>query len=107
MAISPLLPPTEAFHGGTALFISNHLNSCRRSDLESLLYSPKLLESTFIEINRLNKPNIVVGTIYRHHALSPHEFSNSFLLPLLEKTNKQGKLLVLLGDFNLNLSSKL
>ena len=33
--------PTEAFHGGTALFISNHINCCRRSDLESLMYSPK------------------------------------------------------------------
>ena len=33
-------PTPEAFHGGAALFISNHLNSCRRSDLESLLYSP-------------------------------------------------------------------
>ena len=33
----------------------------------------------------------------------PIEFSNSFLLPLLEKLNKQGKLFILLGDFNLNL----
>ena len=95
--------PTKALHGGTSLFISDKLNSCRRSDLESIMNSPKLLESTFTEINQSNRPNIVVGTIYRHHALSPHEFSHNFLLPLLEKINRQGKLLVLLGDFNLNL----
>ena len=45
----------------------------------------------------------MVGSIYRHHALSPQEFSNLFLLPLLEKSSREGKLLVLLGDFNLNL----
>ena len=80
-----------------------YANSCRRSDLESIMNFPKLLESTFAEINQSNRPNVVVGTIYRHHALSPHEFSHNFLLPLLEKINRQGKLLVLLGDFNLNL----
>ena len=98
--------PTKALHGGTSLFISDKLNSCRRSVLESIMNSPKLLESTFAEINQFNRPNIVVGTIYRHHALSPHEFSHNFLLPFLEKINRQGKLLnkyVLLGDFNLNL----
>ena len=64
------------------------------------MYSPKLLlESTFVEIRRLNKPNIVVGTIYTHNALPPHKFSNLFLLPLPEKTNRESKLL----DFNLNL----
>ena len=95
--------PTKALHGGTWLFISDKLNSCRRSDLESIMNFPKLLESTFAEINQSNRPNVVVGTIYRHHALSPHEFSHNFLLPLLEKINRWGKLLVLLGDFNLNL----
>ena len=95
--------PTEASHGGTAIFISDNLNSHRRPDLESIMYSPKVLESTFVEINRNNKPNIVVGSIYKHHALSAFEFSNIFLLPLLEKTNRQRKLLVLIGDFNVNL----
>ena len=56
---------------------SESVNSLRRIDLETLMYSPKLLESTFAEINFKKKPNIVVGTIYRHHALSPIEFSNS------------------------------
>ena len=95
--------PTEALHGGTALFLSDQLNCHRRCDLETQMYSPKLLESTFAELVFKNKPNFVVGAIYRHHVLTPIEFSNSFLLPLLEKLNKQGKLLILLGDFNLNL----
>lgn len=66
------------------------------------MYSPKLLESTFAEIHVKNKPNIIVGSIYRHHALSPQDFTNNFLLLLLDKVNRQGKPLVLLGDFNLN-----
>ena len=99
----PYVTPTEANHGGTLLFISKKLNPTRRKDLETLMYSPKLLESTFAEIHVKNKPNIVVGAIYRHHLLSPSDFTNNFLSPLLEKVNRQGKLLVLLGDFNINL----
>ena len=67
------------------------------------MYSPKLLESTFVEIHNENKSNVVVGTIYRHHAFLPSNFSNNFLTPLLEKITKQGKFLVLLRDFNLNI----
>ena len=61
--------PTEALHGGTALFLSDQLNCHRRCDLETQMYSPKLLESTFAELVFKNKPNVVVGAIYRHHAL--------------------------------------
>ena len=82
---SPMIPgyqsyvtPTEANHGGTLLFISNNFKSHRRTDLESIMYSPKLLESTFAEIQLKNKPNIVVGSIYRHHALDSSDFTIFF-----------------------------
>ena len=97
------ITPTEANHGGTLLFVSENFDSVRRSDLEPMMYSSKLLESTFAEIQLKNKPNIVVGTIYRHHSLSPTEFTNNFFLYVLEKVNRQGKFLVLLGDFNIDL----
>ena len=37
----------------------------------------------------------MVDTIYRHHTLSPTEFSNSFFLSLLEKLNKQSILILI------------
>lgn len=93
---------TEANHGGTLLYISNKFTSHQRIDLQNLMYSPKQLESTFAEIERIKQPNIIVGTIYRHHSLSVKDF-NKILGTLLENINKQGKLLVLTGDFNINL----
>ena len=45
----------------------------------------------------------MVGSIYRHHALDSSDFTNFFLLPVLEKINRQGKLLVLLGHLNIDL----
>ena len=95
--------PTEASHGGTLLYISRNLISNKRPDLEELMYSPKLLESTFAEIQVKNQPNIVVGSIYRHHSLPVNEFNNIFLGPLLDKVSKQGKQLIIMGDFNINL----
>ena len=95
--------PTKANYGGTLLYISNCFIPNRRTDLEKLMYSPKLLESTFAEIQVKNQPNIVVGSIYRHHSLPVNEFNNTFLGPLLDKVSKQGKQLIIMGDFNINI----
>ena len=45
----------------------------------------------------------VVGCIYRHHGLKIKDFIKSFINPLLTKTNSENKLVVLMGDFNINL----
>ena len=95
--------PTEAQAGGTMLYLSNTLNSFSRKDLNQILYKPKLLESTFAEISFSNQSNLVVGSIYKHPTLDTFEFCNNFLSPLLEKTSREGKTLILLGDFNINL----
>lgn len=76
-------------------------NCNSRDDLSSLCYSPKLLESTFVEISK-EKSDIIVGCIYKHPSLSLREF-NSFLTPIFSKTNLENKTLILMGDFNIDL----
>ena len=84
------------------LYISNNLAYEPRKDLDSMLYYPSLLESTFAEISCPNSTNTIVGSIYKHPLLSLDEFSK-LLEPLLNKINKENKQILLLGDFNINL----
>ena len=59
------------------------------SDLN--LYKPKFLESTFIEIIRPKKRNIVIGTIYRHQNIQSCEIVEEFLTSDLDVINKEQK----------------
>lgn len=93
---------TESTAGGTSLFISKSLSFTSRSDLSSYLYCSKFLESTFVELSFNNQPNIVVGCIYKHPKFSIPEFNN-LISTVLETVDKEGKKLVFLGDFNINL----
>ena len=68
-----------------------------------MVYNSKELESTFIEIHRQNKKNVVVGCIYRHPGMSVESFNKDFLAPALNKLVTEQKPLVLLGDFNIDL----
>ena len=94
---------TEAAAGGTALYISEKLTFKPREDLSIAAYIPKLLESTFIEIESKKKANIVVGCFYKHPVMSTREFNKDIMTNILNKINTEGKRLVLLGDFNINL----
>ena len=64
------------------------------------MYKKIQLESLFIEIINPKKPNIIVGTIYRHPKMDVTEFNNT-LNNLLRKTNQEQKAVFLLGDFNI------
>ena len=94
--------PTESSAGGTALYIDKSLNYTSRTDLSSFLYYSKSLESTFAELHLKNLPNTTIASIYKHPSFSAVSF-NLLLSSVLDKINKEGKNLVLLGDFNLNL----
>ena len=94
---------TEAAAGGTALYVSDSLTFKPRDDLSKLAYVPKLLESTFIEVESKKKANIIIGCLYKHPTMSVKEFNLSVMGPVLDLINKEGKRLVLLGDFNINL----
>ena len=95
--------PTESSAGGALLYISNHLSYFPRSDLDDVLYKPKELESVFVEVSFSNKPNYIVGCIYKHPGMSVNAFTAEFLSPFLQLVSKENKSIVLLGDFNINL----
>ena len=92
--------PTEASKGGTLLYISNKLNYKIRKDLE--IYESKKIESTFIEIINTTGKNVIIGCIYKHHTISPNDFSEA-MSKLLIKVSKEKKPCYLAGDFNMNL----
>ena len=63
---SEVSTPTESTAGGVMLYILNCFTFKLRLDLDACLYLPRLLESVFVEIVLPNKPNIIIGVIYRH-----------------------------------------
>ena len=95
--------PTESDKGGVLLYISDHLYSIPRKDLDSAIYKPYVLESKFREIINPRKKNIIVGCIYRHPSMDLNEFNENYLHPLLEKLSVTNKNIFLLGDFNADL----
>ena len=95
--------PTESSAGGVLLYVSDSFAFKPREDLSQCLYLPKFLESVFIEIIIPNKPNIIVGVIYRHPSMSLKSFNSDFLRPFSHKLSSENKQSVLLGDFNINL----
>ena len=92
--------PTESTKGGTLIYISNKLIFKPRPDLE--IYQAKDIESTFTEIIMPKGKNIIVGCIYKHHTIDQSEFAKH-LIPLLEKTNKEKKPVIITGDYNIDL----
>ena len=95
--------PTESSCGGTLLYISKTETYICRNDLNQLLYSPKLLEATFVELKYSSSTNVIVGCIYRHPCMSLDEFNTKFFSPLLERISRENKVLTLMGDFNIDL----
>ena len=97
--------PTKSKAGGTCIFICKQLSAFRRHDYENFMYLDSQIESTFCEIHMKNQPNIIIGSIYKHPNLSITEFNNTHLAPLLDKASEERKILILLGDFNINLNN--
>ena len=57
----------------------------------------------FIELTIPNKPNFIVGAMYKYPSMQHYKFNNDFLQNLLNKIQTEKKFCVLAGDFNLNL----
>ena len=83
------------------MYISQKFSYKQCKDLQ--IYCPKELESVFIELTIPNKPNFIVGAMYKHPSMQHYKFNNDFLQNLLNKIQTEKKLSVLAGDFNLNL----
>ena len=73
--------PTEANCGGALLYIDNNINYIVRDDL--CIYRSK---------------NTIVGCVYRHPCMNPIEF-----IELLQKFSKEGKIIMLMEYFNIDL----
>ena len=85
--------------GGAAMFINNSLNFHIREDL---MPSQDDFEAIFIEIQRANASNLIVGNVYRAPGTCLNNFHKCFD-SCLEKFTSEGKLCYIMDDFNLNL----
>ena len=56
-----------------------------------------------MRLNLRKRANIVVGCLYKHPVMSTREFNKDIMTNIPNKINTEGKRLVLLGDFNINL----
>ena len=83
------------------MYIKDNINYISRQDLE--IFKEKELESTFIEILNPKGKNIVVGCLYRHPCMHSSEFNETYLRDLLSKIIKEKKLVVIMGDFNIDI----
>ena len=85
--------------GDVGIYISNNIDYKLRTDLNP---QNEIFESCFIEINRSNDKNIIIGSIYRYHHHSIHEFNNH-LEDVIKKFSSENKLIYLAGDFNIDI----
>ena len=55
--------------------IADNLSYKPRKDLE--IYETKKIESTFVEVINKTGKNIIIGCIYKHHTISPKDFTKT------------------------------
>lgn len=79
--------PCEGHNGGTMLFISDKYAYTRLNDLDLLAYKSKEVESTFIELQRPGKKNMIIGCIYRHPSMSIDLFNKELFISYLLRIN--------------------
>ena len=84
--------------GGVCLYISNKVKYIKRHDL---CIANENLESCFVEIERENAKNVIVGVTYRAHT-NIDNFIND-ITPILNKSATENKIQYLMGDFNIDL----
>ena len=85
--------------GGVGAFIRNDINFYVRADWSS---STDECEIPWIEIVNKSGKNILCGIVYRHPSSNLETFLNK-LFSCIDIINGEGKLCVLLGDFNIYL----
>ena len=85
----PVGTNSEACKAGVLLYIKDNLNFKPRDDLK--MYSPKKLESIFVEIINPHSTNKIIGAVYRHPSLDAVEFNDFELRPLIQKLAKHSK----------------
>ena len=85
------------------LYSACHLHYKPHPDLN--IYKANQLESTFVEIIKSKKINLVIGWLYKHPSMEVLDFKNNYLKQIFEIVSKKRKQVFLLGDFNRKLLS--
>ncbi len=90
-------------NGGCGFFIKESLNFHDRNDLSKSFKSEKCeFEAEWVEIVNAKGANVVSGVIYNHPRRDPTQFLD-YLNITLKKLTKENKLILVSGDFNLDL----
>ena len=59
--------------GGAGIYVNKDLQAVSRSDIK---FNVPLVESCWIELqSRYNKPNVIIGCIYKHPTANLHDFT--------------------------------
>ena len=95
----------KTMKSGCGFFISSQIKYIPRFDLDISFHDEvgKVeFECKWVELINKNKPNFVIGSIYRHPKKGDKTFIN-YLEEVMIKLEKESKTLFLSGDFNYNL----
>ena len=84
--------------GGVCIYVTNKVKYKTRKDL---FIANSNYESCFIEIERKNAKNILVGVVYRAHT-SKDDFTID-IDEIFDKINSENKITYVMGDFNIDL----
>ena len=90
---------SETAAGGAALYISKNLKAIPRADIK---FTMLLVESCWAEIIvNNNKPNIIIGCIYRHPSANMPGFTQE-LKSIIKSLSKRKQHVYIIGDVNIN-----
>ena len=82
------------------IYIHKNLRYKLKKDLN--IYKPKIIESTYIKVINDKRLNTISACIYKHQKTTAGEFTNDFMLSLLEKLSLEKKEIMLMVHFNIS-----
>ena len=71
------------------IYIHKNLRYKLKKDLN--IYKPKIIESTYINVINDKRLTTISACIYKHQKTTAGEFTNDFMLSLLEKLSLEKK----------------
>ncbi len=93
--------PSQSSAGGVGIYVKSELTANKRDDLS---ISNADFESVWFEIENSKSKNILCCCVYRHPSSAISKF-NDHLEETLSKVEKENKLVLIMGDFNIDLLS--
>jgi hypothetical protein len=94
------LPRPDKIGGGVGIFVNDDFSFKLRPDLNRMSIS---IECMFVEILQSHKPNILFGCFYRPPNTDIALFNAEIVLLLKIIDNEKNKIVLLAGDYNLDL----